>query len=147
MPFSAVLHLMTTEERLIADFHGTGMTVGPHPMHYHRAKMRSEGIRSAIELRHLPDGMHVRIAGSVIARQRPGTAKGFVFLSMEDETGIANDIITPQLFQQNRTVIVHHQFLLIEGKLQNRQNVISVKAESIRALLVTAAETNSHDFH
>ncbi len=141
------LQLMTIEERLVADFHGTGMTVGPHPMHYHRAQMKSEGALTAIELRHLPNGMHVRIAGSVIARQRPGTAKGFVFLSMEDETGIANAIITPQLFQQNRTVIVHHQFLVVEGKLQNLENVISVKAESIRALTITEAETTSHDFH
>jgi error-prone DNA polymerase len=141
------LQLMTTEERLVADFHGMGMTVGPHPMHYHRAQMKSEGALTAIELRHLPNGMRVRIAGSVIARQRPGTAKGFVFLSMEDETGIANAIITPQLFQQNRTVIVHHQFLVVEGKLQNLENVISVKAESIRALTITEAETTSHDFH
>jgi len=138
---------MTVEERLIADFHGTGMTVGPHPMAYHRAEMKKQGIRSAIELQHLPNGMPVRVAGSVIARQRPGTAKGFVFLSMEDETGIANAIITPQLFQQNRTVVVHHQFLLIEGKLQNQDNVISVKADCIQPLSITQAETTSHDFH
>jgi error-prone DNA polymerase len=138
---------MTVEERLIADFHGTGMTVGPHPMAYHRAEMRKQGIRSAIELHHLPNGMPVRVAGSVIARQRPGTAKGFVFLSMEDETGIANAIIAPQLFQQNRTVVVHHQFLLIEGILQNQDNVISVKTQSIRPLFITRAETTSHDFH
>ena len=138
---------MTVEERLVADFHGTGMTVGPHPMAYHRAEMKKQGIRSAIELHHLPNGMPVRVAGSVIARQRPGTAKGFVFLSMEDETGIANAIITPQLFQQNRTAVVHHQFLLIEGKLQNQDNVISVKADRIRPLFITQAETTSHDFH
>ncbi len=89
----------------------------------------------------------MRVAGSVIARQRPGTAKGFVFLSMEDETGIANAIITPQLFQELRTTIVHHQFLLVEGVLQNQDNVISVKAKSIRPLLVTQAPTSSHDFH
>ena len=138
---------MTAEERLVADFHGTGMTVGPHPMAYHRAELKKQGIRSAIELQHLPNGMPVRMAGSVIARQRPGTAKGFVFLSMEDETGIANAIITPQLFQQNRTAVVQHQFLLIEGKLQNQDNVISVKADRIRPLFITQAETTSHDFH
>jgi error-prone DNA polymerase len=141
------LQLMTTEERLVADFHGTGMTVGPHPMRYHRAQMKSEGILSAVELSRFPNGMRVGIAGSVIARQRPGTAKGFVFLSMEDETGIANIIITPQLFQQNRIVIVHHRFLVIEGRLQNQENVVSVKAESVRALAITQAETTSHDFH
>jgi error-prone DNA polymerase len=138
---------MNTEERLVADFHGTGMTVGPHPLAYHRALLKKRGIRSAIELQSIRNGTPVRVAGSVIARQRPGTAKGFVFLSMEDETGIANAIITPQLFQENRTVVVHHQFLLIEGTLQNQDNVISVKAQSIEPLLVTRAETTSHDFH
>jgi error-prone DNA polymerase len=138
---------MTAEERLVADFRGTGMTVGPHPMAYHREDLKKEGIRSATELRNLPDGTPVRIAGSVIARQRPGTAKGFVFLSLEDETGIANAIITPQIFGRDHVVIVHQQFLVIEGKLQNQENVISVKAESIRPLYITRAETTSHDFH
>jgi error-prone DNA polymerase len=144
---SSPLQQMTVEERLTADFHGTGMTVGPHPMAYHRADLKKQGIRSAIELPNLRNGMTVRVAGSVIARQRPGTAKGFVFLSMEDETGIANAIITPQIFQENRATIVQHQFLLIEGTLQNQENVISVKAQSIWPLLITRAETQSHDFH
>ena len=138
---------MTAEERLVADFRGTGMTVGPHPMAYHRRELQKEGIRSARELHNLPDGTPVRIAGSVIARQRPGTAKGFVFLSLEDETGIANAIITPQLFERSHVVVVHQQFLLIEGRLQNQENVVSVKAESVRPLNITQAETASHDFH
>jgi error-prone DNA polymerase len=138
---------MTSEERLVADFRGTGMTVGPHPMAYHRRDLQKKGIRSATELHSLPDGTPVRVAGSVIARQRPGTAKGFVFLSLEDETGIANAIITPQLFELSHVVIVHQQFLVIEGKLQNQENVVSVKAESVRPLNITQAETTSHDFH
>lgn len=93
------------------------------------------------------DGLEVRVAGSVIARQRPGTAKGFVFLSLEDETGISNAIITPQIFRQDHVVIVNQQFLLIEGRLQNQDNVISVKAERIRPLFLTRAQTTSHDFH
>ncbi|PYU33330.1 MAG: error-prone DNA polymerase, partial [Acidobacteria bacterium] len=138
---------MTAEERLVADFRGTGMTVGPHPMAYHRRELQKEGIRCATELHNLPHGTSVRIAGSVIARQRPGTAKGFVFLSLEDETGIANVIITPRLFERSHVVVVHQQFLLIEGKLQNQENVVSVKAESVRPLNITQAETTSHDFH
>jgi error-prone DNA polymerase len=138
---------MTAEERLVADFRGTGMTVGPHPMAYHRASLKKQGIRSAIELRAIADGTWVRIAGSVIARQRPGTAKGFVFLSLEDETGISNAIITPQLFERDHVMVVHQQFLLIEGPLQNQDNVISVKAASVRPLSITRAETISHDFH
>jgi error-prone DNA polymerase len=141
------LQPMTTEERLVADFRGTGMTVGPHPMSYHRAELKKQGIRSAKELATIPDGTWVRIAGSVIARQRPGTAKGFVFLSIEDETGISNAIITPKLFEQDHIVVVHQQFLLIEGPLQNQDNVISVKAARVRPLSITRAETISHDFH
>jgi error-prone DNA polymerase len=83
----------------------------------------------------------------VIARQRPGTAHGFVFLSLEDETGIANAIITPRLFEEYHVVIVHQQFLLIEGQLQNQDNVVSVKVENVQGLSVTQAETTSHDFH
>jgi error-prone DNA polymerase len=138
---------MTAEDRLVADFRNTGMTVGPHPLSYHRMQLKREGILSAADLHHLRDGIEVRVAGSVIARQRPGTAKGFVFLSLEDETGISNAIITPQIFQQHHIVIVNQQFLLIEGRLQNQDNVISVKAERIRPLFLTRAQTSSHDFH
>jgi error-prone DNA polymerase len=141
------LSRMTDEERLVADFRGTGLTVGPHPMAYRRAAMRERGVRSAIELAKLPDKTRVRVAGAVIARQRPGTAKGFVFLSLEDETGIANAIITPQLFEQDHTVVVHHPFLLIEGTLQNLDNVVSVKAERVLPLDISRAEVTSHDFY
>jgi len=141
------LAAMTGEERLVADFRGTGMTVGLHAMGHHRAEMKRRNVRSAIELLNLPNGMHVRIAGGVITRQRPGTAKGFVFISLEDETGISNAIVTPQLFEKNHVVIVHQQFLLIEGQLQNQDGVISVKAETIEPLRITKAETTSHDFH
>ncbi|HEX5422251.1 MAG TPA: error-prone DNA polymerase [Candidatus Acidoferrales bacterium] len=141
------LAAMTSEERLVADFRGTGMTVGPHPMAYHRAQMKQQGVRSAAELHALRDGMNVRIAGAVIARQRPGTANGFVFLSIEDETGIANAIITPQLFDQDRMAVVQHQFLMIDGKLQNQEGVVSVKAERVEPLAITRAEPASHDFH
>jgi error-prone DNA polymerase len=138
---------MNSEERLVADFRGTGMTVGPHPMAFHRGDMKRRGICSAIELRDLPDGASIRVGGAVIARQRPGTAKGFVFLSLEDETGIANAIITPQLFEEDHLVVVKHPFLLIEGKLQNQEGVVSVKAERVRPLSISRAETTSHDFH
>jgi error-prone DNA polymerase len=141
------LQLMTAEERLVADFNGTGMTVGPHPMGYHRQRLNKQGVRSASELRGLPNGIHVLICGAVIARQRPGTAKGFVFLSLEDETGIANAIITPPIYEKYHLIIVHQPFLLIEGQLQNQENVISVKAEIVRPLSITQAETSSHDFH
>jgi error-prone DNA polymerase len=141
------LQMMTDEERLVADFRGTGMTVGPHPMAYHRARMQELGVRRAIDLRQLPGGKKVRIAGCVIARQRPGTAKGFVFLSLEDETGVSNAIVTPDLFQQNRLLLSTEQFLMIEGTLQNQDGVISVKASAVSPIQITRVQTSSHDFH
>ncbi len=138
---------MNPEERLVADFRGTGMTVGPHPMAYHRAEMNAMGVRKADDLRSIPNGQRVRAGGCVIARQRPGTAHGFVFLSLEDETGVANAIITPDIFQKHRLIITTEQFLMVEGILQNQDNVISVKAAQVSALRITNAETTSHDFH
>jgi len=138
---------MSEEERLVADFHGTGVTVGPHPMAYRREWLNAMCIRRASELSNLPSGKRLRIGGCVIVRQRPGTAKGFVFLSLEDETGVANAIITPDLFHQNRLLLASEKFLAIEGILQNQDNVISVKAERVQPLFVTKAETVSHDFH
>src|ERR1700751_6233429 len=96
--------------------------------------MKRQGVVPAEDLARLPNGKRVRIAGAVIARQRPGTAKGFVFLSLEDETGISNAIITPQTYEKYQLIVVHQQFLLVEGELQNQENVISVKAEIVRPL-------------
>jgi len=141
------LDVMTSEERLVADFHGTGLTVGPHPMAYYRDEMNSRGILRAIDLAGIRNGTYVRVAGAVIARQRPGTAKGFVFLSLEDETGISNAIITPDIFQQHRFTVIEGKFLLIEGRLQNIDNVISVKADRVEVLPVSEAAVVSHDFH
>jgi DNA polymerase III alpha subunit len=141
------LQPMNHEERLVADFSGTGLTVGPHPMAYRREWLNAMGIRRASDLRDLPNGKRLRIGGCVIVRQRPGTAKGFVFLSLEDETGVANAIITPDLFHQHRLLLASERFLAIEGILQNQDNVISVRAERVQPLFVTKAETVSHDFH
>ncbi len=141
------LHRMKTEERLIADYAGTGLTTGPHPMAYRRVELQRMGICSARELQHQPDGRRVWAAGAVIARQRPGTALGFIFLSMEDETGIANVIIHPQLYERERVLVTRGKFLKVYGKLQNQDGVVHVKAEELELLQVSAIEVRSHDFH
>ena len=147
---------MTPEERLVADFHGTGLTVGPHPMAYRRADLQRAGVLSAKELARVPHGRYVRTAGCIIARQRPGTAKGFVFLSLEDETGIGNAIIAPDVLERNRLVILSEKFLLLEGELQNQEGVVSVRVERVAPMReaytadtvdITDAEVRSHDFH
>ena len=138
---------MTDEERLVADFRATGLTVGPHPMQYRRQDMKRMGIYRASDLAQLPNGQRLRIGGCVIARQRPGTAKGMMFMSLEDETGIANAIIAPDLLQKNRVLLISERFLMVEGILQNQDNVIHIRAEKVLPLNVTRAETVSHDFH
>ncbi len=128
------LAAMTNEERLMADYRATGLTVGPHPMHYRRAEMKRLGIYCASDLPHLPNGRRLRIAGYVIVRQRPGTAKGMMFMSLEDETGIANAIFAPDLLRQSRALLISERFLMIEGILQNRDNVIHIRAEKVSPL-------------
>jgi error-prone DNA polymerase len=146
-PDPSPLRQMTPEERLVADYSGTGLTTGRHPMSYRRAELRAQKVLTAEELRTHRDGEWVRAAGCVIARQRPGTAKGFVFLSMEDETGIANVIVTPQMYEQNQVTVTRSRFLLVEGPLQNQDNVVHVKAARLTPLSDNAVEIHSHDFH
>ncbi len=146
-PAPSPLAQMTPEERLVADYSGTGLTTGRHPMSYRRAELRAQNVLTAEDLRKCRDGEWVRAAGCIIARQRPGTAKGFVFLSMEDETGIANVIVTPQMYEQNQVTVTRAHFLLVEGPLQNQDNVIHVKAMRLTPLTDNAVEIRSHDFH
>src|ERR1700744_765121 len=128
------LKQMTTTERMIADYAGTGLTIGRHPMAYRRDALRRSGVLSAKELLHVRDGVFVRTAGCVIARQRPGTAMGFIFLSMEDETGIANVIVTPDVYEHHRSIVIRSKFIRVDGPLQNQGGVIHVKAVRLIAL-------------
>ena len=137
---------MTAPERLLADYAGTSLTIGPHPMALRRAEL---ALRGVLRARDLPQGRHgrrVRVAGAVITRQRPGTAKGFVFLTLEDETGIANVIVRPDLFSEQRSAIVGAPYLLIEGTLQIQEGVTSIKAERVQPLAGEGPEPQSHDF-
>ena len=141
------LKQMTTEERIAADYAGTGLTTGPHPLAYQRQALRESGMLSAADLTRCANQQYVRVVGCVVARQRPGTAKGFVFLSMEDETGITNVILTPDVFEQNRVVATRSRFLLVEGTLQQQDGVIHVKAQRLTQMNITSADMRSHDFH
>ena len=145
--FTSPLEAMNREERMHADFGGAGLTLGKHPMAQHRRELDRQGVVPSAKLPSLRDGALVTVAGSVIVRQRPGTAKGFVFLSLEDETGIANIIITPPLFEKEHTTVVYCSFLWITGTLQNQDGVISVKAGRIKPFVLEKSEVVSHDFH
>lgn len=138
---------MTLEERLVADYHGTGMTIGPHPMAYRRNILRHQGIRSSAELRELQHGRNAVVAGCVITRQRPGTAKGLIFLTLEDETGNSNVIVSPSIYSRDPSVVLYERFIKVHGIVQNQDGIVHLKAEKILPLQITAAETHSHDFH
>jgi error-prone DNA polymerase len=145
-PATSPLAPMDSLERLRADYKGTRMTTGPHPMALVRSQL--PGIWRAGDLDKARHGQVVRIAGNVICRQRPGTAKGFVFISLEDETGVSNAIVTPRLFESLRLLITHEPFLQIEGPVQNTDNVIVVKAHHIKPLPPYELSAGaSHDFH
>ena len=137
---------MSPSERLMADYAGTSLTIGPHPMAIRRGELALRGVLRARDLPHGRNGRRVRMAGAVITRQRPGTAKGFVFLTLEDETGIANIIVRPDLFAEQRQAIIGAPYLLIEGTLQIQEGVTSIKAERVLPLAGDAPEPQSHDF-
>ena len=141
------LPAMTSEERLVADYAGTQLTIGPHPMAMRRSELAMRGVLRAIDLPRARNGRRIRVAGTVITRQRPGTAKGFVFLTLEDETGIANVIVRPDLFDRERFTVLQESFLLVDGILQNQDGVTSVKAERLHGLGGLAIDVDSHDFH
>jgi error-prone DNA polymerase len=138
---------MTEAERLVADYAGMGLSTGRHPMALRREELAMRGILRASDLRAARQGRRVRVAGMVITRQRPGTAKGFVFLTLEDETGIANIIVRPDLFARDRLIIVEEPFLIVEGVLQNQDGVTSIRAEQVHGMRGVDVDFDAHDFY
>ncbi len=145
-PGTSPLSPMSPLERMTADYAGTSLTIGPHPMTLRRRDLAARGIQRAIDLPRGRTGQRVRTGGMVITRQRPGTAKGFVFLTLEDETGIANVIISPDLYARDQATIASAPFLLVDGILQNIDGVTSVKADRV-ARLGDLPAAESHDFY
>jgi error-prone DNA polymerase len=137
---------MDDSERLRADYAGMGLTIGPHPMALRRHDLSMRGVTRASDLAAARDGRRVRVAGMVITRQRPGTAKGFVFLTLEDETGISNIIVRPDLFDRQRMTVIRQPFLLVDGVLQNQEGVLSIKAERLQGI-DGGASVDAHDFY
>ncbi len=145
-PGTGPLQLMNRMERLRADYRGLGLTTGSHPMKFCRPHLPD--VWRASDLDQGVNGQRVKVAGAVICRQRPATAKGFVFISLEDETGISNVIVTPKFFEQYRLTIVKESFLTITGVLQSQEGVIHIKAEKIEPMARDGLPTgDSHDFH
>jgi error-prone DNA polymerase len=143
------LREMTPWEETAADYHGSGLTAGPHLVAQLRPELARRGITPAAELAALPGGRWVRSAGAVIVRQRPGTAKGIFFLTLEDETGTAQAIVRPALFREHRALLQSAPLLLVEGPLQNQDGVIHILARRFARLETPdpGALPASHDFH
>jgi error-prone DNA polymerase len=146
VPSASPLSEMQPAEETFADYGSMELTTGPHLLEHFRPELKREGILSAEQLRHVPDGSRVTTAGAVIVRQRPGTAKGFVFLTLEDETGLSQAIVRPQLFADERATILGNSGLIVEGIVQNQDGQPSVRAERLRPL-PGLHEMPSHDFH
>jgi error-prone DNA polymerase len=146
-PLPPPLPPMTPSEALVADYEGTGLTLGPHPMVFHRARLARLGVARAADLRGMRHGAPIRVAGAVVVRQRPGTAKGFVFLNLEDESGLVNVVVPPPLFQRCRLTLVGEPFLWVEGVLEHREGVISVRAARLHPLHHRLRQVPSHDFY
>jgi error-prone DNA polymerase len=145
-PEPSPLAEMTAVEETLADYAGVQLTLGPHPMAYLRQQLDEKGVVSAAALEAIPNGQRVRTAGSVIVRQRPGTAKGLLFLTLEDETGMSQAVVSPDLLKEHRKLIVGSPGLIVEGVLQKRDGTLSVKGEKFWSLRKIAA-VPSHDFH
>jgi error-prone DNA polymerase len=141
------LPAMEPLEETVADYAGTSMTVGPHVLAHLRKELAGRGVRSAAELRQARSGSRVKIAGHVIVRQRPGTAKGLLFLTLEDETGTANAVVMPDVFEKHRVLLHTSPILLVEGRIQNVDGVIHVRGQRFEAIPLRASAPPSHDFH
>jgi error-prone DNA polymerase len=143
------LDAMTPSEWLIADYAGTSLTIGPHPMSFRRHELSMRGVLRAIDLPRVRSGRRVRTAGMVITRQRPGTAKGFAFLTLEDETGVANIIVRPDFYDEAKMTLIEAPFLMIEGIVQTVDGVTAIRAERAVKLegLSPDEAIESHDFH
>jgi error-prone DNA polymerase len=143
-PLAALSPLETT----LADYRSTGLTTGPHVMAHLRTGLRARGVLSARELRAVPNGRFVRVAGHVIVRQRPGSAKGFCFVTLEDETGTANGVFTPDQFERLRGPLHEAKLVEIAGPLQNVDGVIHVRVREVRPLRAASAPEapDAHDY-
>jgi error-prone DNA polymerase len=144
---SSPLPAMTPMDETRADYSTMGLTAGPHLMAHLRESLNTRGVLPAAEVANASDGAWVKTAGLVVVRQRPGTAKGFFFLTLEDETGISNAIVMPDLFQAHRVMLRGAAILLVEGVLQKRDGVVMIKGKRFEELKLHGALPPSHDFH
>ena len=135
LPAPPSLRPLDSWERIVADYASTGVTLGEHPLEVLRPELGAGLVRTE-ELQTLADGSVVRLPGLVVARQRPSTAKGVVFMLLEDEAGVANVIVPPPVYERCRLAVRTASFALVAGRLERREGVINVLARSVERLSV-----------
>ncbi len=148
-PSISVINEMTELQEIVADYNMMGLSTGEHPMYFYREWATNRGIKSCNQLKVELHDSRLSVAGSVICRQRPETAKGFVFLTLEDETGMANVIIKPRVFEEYRRTLLGNSYLSVTGKLQSEQGVINIIAEHIESLPLLPGDPHipARNFH
>ena len=123
---------MPLPEHVVADYQTTGLSLKGHPMEFLRGLFAQEGAYSCKEATNTKDGSYLRCAGAVLVRQRPGTAKGVVFMTIEDETGIANIVVWQNVFERFRKEVMGARLVLIEGRIQRAEGVTHLVAERLQ---------------
>jgi error-prone DNA polymerase len=145
-PSESPLAEMTPLEATLTDYRRSGVTTGPHLLTHLRTDLERRGVLPAAQLRDVPDGRFVRTAGHAIVRQRPGTARGFCFLTLEDETGTSNAVLTPPVFRRFRTPLHTAAIIEIAGPIQNVDGVVHVRVRELRPLVAREGLPRSHDY-
>ena len=137
---------MSALENTLSDYRLSGLTTGPQLLAHMRESLRERGLLDAVQMKSVPNGKYVRTAGHVIVRQRPGSAKGFLFLTLEDETGTSNAVLTPDQFKRFRAPLHTAAVIEIAGPVQNVDGVIHLKVVELIALRMRGDTPGSHDY-
>jgi error-prone DNA polymerase len=137
---------MSEMDNTLADYRLSGLTTGPQLLAHMRGQLRARGILDASQMKQVPNGKYVHTAGHVIVRQRPGSAKGFLFLTLEDETGTSNAVLTPAQFKRFRAPLHLAAVIEIAGPVQNVDGVIHLRVKELKPLRLKGGLPSSHDY-
>jgi error-prone DNA polymerase len=125
------LPVMPLSEHVVHDYRTLRLSLKAHPMHFLRGMVSAARIRSCADVRRLKDGAYVSVAGVVLVRQRPGSAQGVVFMTIEDETGVANAVIWPQVLERERVVVMGARLVVVHGHIQRHEDIIHIVAQRL----------------
>jgi error-prone DNA polymerase len=137
---------MTRQEEVIADYRTSGLSLRSHPLHFERDELAERGVITAADAGVSPEGRRIQVAGIVLTKQRPGTAGGMIFLTIEDETGAANIVVRPDVWQAADHAVRRAAVLIVHGRIQRRGQVVHILATSLEPLTLATLPRRSRDF-